>query len=195
MSTIIKDDNTNPTTNKHDRVVGKRNRHLKFLDNLDGYQVHHDDVDPRGYTVKLTGGEKIGEVEGLLADTRANLVRYVEVEIEDDIINRHSGGRYTEDDKHALVPVGLVAIDASSNSVTLRGLKLDHLVDYPRFNKKNGYTTSYEIDTNDYLSDFHEYGNTYDRDRYSTDTYRGGDQLDDQFYSSGFYTNRERGTL
>jgi hypothetical protein len=185
MSTIVSDNN---------RTAGKRNKHLKFLDNLSGYQVHHDDVDPRGYTVKLSSGEKIGEVEGLLADTRSNLVRYVELEIEDDVINRHTAGRYHEEDRHALIPVGLIHINAGSNSVDLRGLTLDHLVDYPRFRKDQGYTTRYEIDTNDYLAGFHDYGSSYDRNTYSTDRYRTSDELDDTFYSSQFYTNRKRNT-
>lgn len=192
MSTIItdKDRNDNDNTTRADYSSGTRNTRLKFLDNLDGYKVHHDDVDPRGYTVKLKSGEKIGEVEGLLSDTSAMLVRYVEVEIDDDIIKRHTSNRYGEEDRHALIPVGLVHIDRGNNSVTLLGIGLDQIVDYPRFGKGSGYTTRYELDTNDYLSDFHEYGNTYDRSKYSTDTHRGADTLDDNFYSSKFYTNR-----
>jgi hypothetical protein len=85
-----------------------------------------------------------------------------------------------------------VAIDAGSNRVGLRGLTMDHLVDYPRFRKDKGYTTHYEIDTNDYLADFHDYGNTYDRNRYSTDEYRRANELDNNFYSSRFYTTQNR---
>jgi hypothetical protein len=69
-------------------------------------------------------------------------------------------------------------------------METNHVVDYPRFERKNGYSTRYEVDTNDYLSDFHEYGSSYNRDKYSTDTYRRADRLDDDFYSSKFYNNR-----
>ena len=203
MSTIIenKDDNTHRVTGTDGKAAssttGRRNytsknNRLKFLDSLTGYKVHHDDIDPRGYTVKLASGETIGEVEGLLADTSANLVRYVEVEIDDDVIERYSGNDYDADDKHALVPVGVVHINAASNSITLLGVNLEQMVGYPRFRKDRGYTTGYEVDTNDYLADFHEHGKTYDRDTFSTDTYRNANTLDDKFYDNGFYTHTKR---
>ena len=130
MSTIINDtgDTRNDIENPRNDT---KNSRLKFLEDLSGYKVHHDDVDPRGYTVKLNSGETIGEVEGLLADTSADLVRYVEVEIEDDVIKRHTSDRYTEEDRHALIPVGLVHLNSASNTATLLGLTFDHLVDYP----------------------------------------------------------------
>lgn len=172
-------------------VNNTRNENLKFVDNLDDYKVHHDDVDIRGYKIKDTTGNTIGEVEGLLADVPSKLVRYVEVEIDDDVISRHTSGRYQSDDKHALIPVGIVNINKSDNSVTLSGIGIDHFIDYPRYNReRTGYTTRYEIDTNDYLAGFHEYGNTYNRDLYSTDEYRNSSRLDDGFYGSKFYTTR-----
>ena len=189
MSTIITDNNTN-TPNRPNR--GTVNSKLQFLEDLEDYQVHHDDIDPRNYSVNLASGETIGEVEGLLADVAAKRVRYVEVELEDDIIKRHTGGRYTEKDRHALIPAGLVDIDTATNSVTLLGVSLDQFVDYPRFERQHGYTTGYEIDTNDYLADFHEYGNKYDRKRYSTDAYRSGSTLEDGFYNTGLYSEQYR---
>ncbi|THH41672.1 YlmC/YmxH family sporulation protein [Neolewinella litorea] len=185
MSTIVNDPNT-----RNDDNVRTTNSRLKFLDDISGYKVHHDDIDPRGYTVKLTSGETIGEVEGLLADMDAKLVRYIEVEIDDDIIDRHERGLYDDEDRHALIPVGLVHIDKSTNSVVVSGLGYDHLVDYPRSHRDRGYTTGYEIDTNDYLAGFHDYGNSYKRDRYASDDYRNADRLDDDFYTSDFYATR-----
>ncbi|WP_116105349.1 hypothetical protein [Lewinella sp. IMCC34191] len=182
MSTIVNDN-----TRDDARV---RNTRLKFLDDLSGYKVHHDDVDPRGYSVKLRTGETIGEVEGLLADVDARVVRYVEVEIDDDVINRHDRDLYPDENRHALIPVGLVHIDSSTNSITVGGVTPDQVTDYPRFHKTHGYSTRYEIDTNDYLAGFHDYGSTYNRDRFSTDDYRRADRLDDDFYTSDFYTTR-----
>ena len=169
----------------------KSTRRMRFLDELSGYRVHHDDIDPRGFTVKLrSGGDSIGEVEGLLADTVAKVVRYVEIEIDDDVINRHDRNLYPDENRHALIPIGLIHIDSAERTVYLTGVSGDHITDYPRYRKAHGYTSGYEIDTNDYLSGFHEYGNTYDRDRYSTDTYRTAEELDDPFYTSDFYTPR-----
>lgn len=204
MSTIIKEDNNKKpdanlttdsdttTRSRPDRSKYQRNKNLEFVADLSKYKVHHDDVDPRGYTVMLDGGEKIGEVEGLLADVPAKLVRYIEIEVEDNIIERHTAGHYDESDRHILVPAGLVAINKSGNSVGLRGLTLENMIDYPRFQKDQGYTTGYEIETNDYLSGFHEHGKDYDRNRYSTDTYRNSDALDSEFYNTGFYNAPRR---
>lgn len=189
MSTIINDDTNNSNQKNY---IGTANKNLKFLANLEDYQVHHDDVDPRGYSVQLASGETIGEVEGLLADLQSKTVRYIEVEIEDDVITRHTADRYNEEDKHALIPAGLIHINTDDNSVTILGIGMDQLVDYPRFRKARGYTTSYEIDTNDYLSDFHEFGSKYDRSRYSTDIHRSGDTLDVGFYNTGFYAEQYR---
>ncbi len=169
-----------------------RNKNLKFLDDLSGYTVHHDDVDPRGYTVRLDTGEDVGEVEGLLADVNANLVRYIEVEIDEEIRQRHTSNRYTNEDRHALIPVGVVRLDKDKKSVHVSGLVLNDLTDYPRFNRENGYTTDYEISTNDYLADLHDHGSSYDRERYSTDEYRRADQLDDKFYDTDLYNSRRR---
>lgn len=189
MSTIITNDtDKTPTSESRQNQESKVNKNLRFLSKLDDYKVHHDDVDPRGYSVKTATGETIGKVEGLLADLNKKVVRYVEVEVEDDVISRHTADRYSENDRHALLPVGLCRIDTSTNTVQLMGIELDNLVDYPRFQRDQGYTTRYEIETNDYLSDFHEYGNDYKRDRYAGDNYRTADALDDEFYTSSFYT-------
>ncbi|MCP9237579.1 PRC-barrel domain-containing protein [Lewinella sp. JB7] len=177
----------NTTVNDDDRI--RANSRLKFLDEISGYKVHHDDVDPRGYTVKLQSGESIGEVEGLLADTDAKLVRYVEVEIDDDIIERHDRDLYNEKDRHVLVPVGLIRIDQDDRSVVVSGIPYDRFNNYPRYERDRGYTTSHEIDTTDYLSDFHEFGKNHDRSRYATDNFRNADRLDDAFYDSNFYRN------
>ncbi len=169
-----------------------RNKSLKFLDNLSGYQVHHDDVDPRGYTVRLDTGESIGEVEGLLADVNAKLVRYIEVEVDAELRGRHTDGHYTDDDQHALIPVGVVRIDREKNAVYVSDMLVQDLINYPRFNRDNGYTTDYEIRTNDYLSDVHDSGSSYNRERYSTDEYRRADRLEDDFYDTDLYNSRRQ---
>jgi len=171
-------------------VTSARNKKLKFVDNLDDYKVHHNDVDIRDFDVKLSTGETIGEVEGLLADVSAKFVRYVEVEVEDDIINRHTLGRYTDEDRHVLIPIGLVTVNEGTRTVTINGIGLEHMIDYPRYRRDRGYTTSYELDTNNYLADFHEFGPSYNRATFDNDRFRQSDTIDDNFYASKFYTGR-----
>lgn len=169
---------------------GVRNKNLAFVDNLDDYKVHHDDVDIRGYTVKLTTGESVGEVEGLLADVNAKTVRYAEIEVDDDFVSSNTTGTYSDDDRNILLPIGLITIDKDDRSVTVNGIGFEHMVGYPRFNRNNGYTTTYELDTNHYLADFHEYGTKFDRNMFGYDRYSQRDTFDDTFYASSFYTGR-----
>ena len=175
MSTIITTDNY------------QRSENLEFVDNLDDWKVHHDDVDPRGYDVKLADGTVVGEVEGLLADVSARRVRYVELELDDAIRREDVGGIFSDDDLYILVPVGIVRIDKVSNSVFIDGLGRDHIVRYPRYNRNRGYTTGYEIDTNDYLAEYHPFGEDYDRNYWSTNEYRSCNRLDEKFYDRRFY--------
>ena len=177
-------------------VTNTRNKNLKFVDNLSDYKVHHDDTDIRGFKVRSSTGEIIGEVEGLLADVPAKLVRYVEIEVEDDVIERHTLGKYSADDKHVLVPIGLVNIN-SDKTVDLYGIGLQHFIDYPRYNRSYGYTTQYEADTNDYLINFHEYGQTAEmsnlRNGIRDGKFSQRDTFDDSFYASSFYTGQNGG--
>lgn len=175
-------------------VTNTRNKNLKFVDNLSEYKVHHNDVDIRNFKVLSSTGEVIGRVEGLLADVPAKLVRYAEIEINDDVIGRHTAGRYTADDKHALIPIGLVNINASDKTIDLHGIGLTHFIDYPRYNRDYGYTTQYEADANTYLYDFHEYAEDDShasiRDGIKNGTFSQRDTFDDTFYQSRFYTGQ-----
>lgn len=186
MSTIIQNNKSENNFKNH----GVVNEQLHFLAELDDYKVHHNDVDVRGYTAKLTTGEVIGEVEGLLADKGAELVRYIEIDVNDDVRNSYRGNRYTSNDRYALIPIGIAQIDSSNKTVMLNGIQRDHFVDYPRFDRSTGYTTSYELDTAEYLSGFHKFGKGYDNSLFNTDRNRGMNRLDGTFYMSGFYTGR-----
>lgn len=117
MSSVTTNYDTAPTI-----LSAKRNKYLKFVDNLDDYKVHHDDTDIRNFNVKTISGESIGKVEGLLADTEALRVRYVEVELDEVVINRHPRGLYTDEDRHVLVPIGLIQINESDRSVSILGV-------------------------------------------------------------------------
>lgn len=182
MNTTV-DKSTDRTTN------GTINENLKFVDNLDDYQVHHNDTDVRGFSVKTDNGETIGKVEGLLADVSSKLVRYVEVAVDDQIIALSQQSNDSVKDRHVLVPIGLININQKDNTVTVIGVGYNRFGKYPRYNRANGYTTSYEIDTNDYLHGFHEYGPSYKRDLFSTPRYRQNSRLTADFYDSRFYRN------
>lgn len=189
MSTIITQSETDVARNTSTNSIseGVCNKSLKFVDNIDDYKVHDNDVDIRGFTVKLLTGEVIGQVEGLLADVSAKLVRYVEIEVEDDIVDRYTADLYNDEDRNILIPIGLITIDSNKKTIFVNGVGVEDMINYPRFNRTKGYTTNYEIETNNFLSDFHEFGNTYRRSIFDTKRYRQRDTFDESFYASKFY--------
>ena len=71
------------------------------LDELDDYQVSEGDPDVRGWDVIASDGRKIGEVDELLVDTQAMKVRYLDVDLSDEVI-ANAGG----EDRHVLIPIG-----------------------------------------------------------------------------------------
>ena len=171
-------------------ITTTANKNLQYVSELDDYKVHHDDVDIRGYELRDFGGTVIGEVKNLIADVPARQVRYAEVEMNDNILALYRGNTYSVEDRHFLIPVGLININTDDNSITAHGINAENYANYPRYDRNTGYSTAYEIDTNDYLSDFHEYGNTYDRNRYSTEEYRRRTELDTDFYGTRYYNRR-----
>lgn len=163
------------------------NKYLHFVSDLSKYKVHHEDIDPRGFDLLLDSGERIGKVEGLLADTSAQQVRYLEIAVEDELINLNNTELYSHEDRHLLVPIGIIRLEPSQSNAVISGLVYQDLVGYPRFNRTGGYSTRYEIDTNDYLSSRHVYGKDYRRTIYSNDDFRNREHLDADFYNTRLY--------
>ncbi|HSU16384.1 PRC-barrel domain-containing protein [Longimicrobium sp.] len=80
------------------------------LDELDDFRVSRDDPDPRGWEVVAADGRKIGEVDELLVDTGAMKVRYLDVDLDDEMV---AG----EHDRHVLVPIGYARLDRDHDRV------------------------------------------------------------------------------
>ena len=68
------------------------------LKELDDFKVAKGDPDVRGWDVIAADGTEVGEVEELLVDTAALKVRYLDVELDKDLVNAK--------DRHVLVPIG-----------------------------------------------------------------------------------------
>jgi sporulation protein YlmC with PRC-barrel domain len=80
------------------------------LDELDDFRVSRDDPDPRGWEVVAADGRKIGEVDELLVDTGAMKVRYLDVDLDNEMV---AG----EHDRHVLVPIGYARLDRDHDRV------------------------------------------------------------------------------
>jgi sporulation protein YlmC with PRC-barrel domain len=88
--------------NEMDRVVP--------LDELDDYEVAEGDPDVRGWEVLSADGRKIGEVDNLLVDTAAMKVRYLDVDVDDEMMAGN-------EDRHILIPIGYARLHEDDDQV------------------------------------------------------------------------------
>lgn len=81
------------------------------LDQLDDFKVAEGDPDIRGWEVIASDGQRVGEVDQLLVDTLAMKVRYLDVDVSDDL----RGGSAA--DRHVLIPIGYARLDENDDRV------------------------------------------------------------------------------
>ena len=101
-------------------------RRLARLDELDDYKVADGEPDIRGWDVLASDRRRIGEVHGLIADTVAMEVRYLDVEIDGEALG-------LESDRHVLLPIGQAALDDDDDQVFLAGLSAADLASLPAY--------------------------------------------------------------
>ena len=106
------------------------------LDELDDFKVAEGDPDVRGWDVLSADGRKIGEVENLLVDTAAMKVRYLEVDVDRDVLD-------TSDERHILVPIGYARLDENDDHVLVDSLKTADVMALPEY-RREALTREYE---------------------------------------------------
>ncbi len=83
---------------------------LAHLSEMNDYEIADGEPDIRGWDVRASNGDKIGDVEDLLVDSSTLRVRYIEVKIEKDLVAN-------ADRRHALLPIGSARLDDDDNNV------------------------------------------------------------------------------
>lgn len=106
------------------------------LDELDDFKVADGDPDVRGWDVLSADGRKIGEVENLLIDTAAMKVRYLEVDVDRDVLD-------TSEERHILVPIGYARLDEDDDQVRVDSLNSTDVVGLPEY-RRESFTPEYE---------------------------------------------------
>ena len=103
---------------------GKDNPYLYRLKDLDDYKVASDDPDVRGWDVVSGDNEKIGKVDELIVDTKRMKVRYLVVDVKDEV-------ELEGKDKHMLVPVGTARLHEKNNDVIVSNITRESVRNYP----------------------------------------------------------------
>jgi uncharacterized protein (TIGR02271 family) len=102
---------------------------------MDDYKVADGEPDIRGWTVKSSDDRKVGEVEDLLVDPAALKVRYLIVELDDQIAG--------EEDRRVLIPVGAARLNDDDDTVLVEGLTAEALLGFPPY-REGQFTRQYE---------------------------------------------------
>ena len=160
------------------------------MSQLKGYKVDSHDHDIRGWKLLDRDKKTIGKVDNLLVNKELGKVVYVDVQVEQDIIDRnhdpYSAQHQSEfkefinkdGENHIIIPIGLIDINATDKYVFTEG------IDYQTFAETKRYRSGTDISRN---YEHHVLG-SYNRDRdYNTQddlhktesTYRDKSRLND----------------
>lgn len=117
-------------------MTGTSKGALRHLDDLDDFKIAEGEPDVRGWDVKDDAGRKLGEVAGLMVDTGAMKVRYLEVKLDEDVATEAAKATgeldpRSEATRHVLVPVGAANLDKAKDEVRL-GSRASNLDSYSR---------------------------------------------------------------
>lgn len=99
------------------------------LDQLDDFKVAEGDPDVRGWEVVASDGRKIGEVDQLLVDTAAMKVRYLDVDLDNELV----AGASDTSDRHVLIPIGYARLDEGSDRVMVDNLASSDVAGLPEY--------------------------------------------------------------
>lgn len=116
--------------------MDNRSDNIIPLDQLDDFQVAEGDPDVRGWDVLSADGRRIGEVDNLLVDTHAMKVRYLDVDIDDDLL-------VDETDRHILIPIGYARLDEKDDQIFVDALDSTNLRQIPAY-RHDALTRDYE---------------------------------------------------
>ncbi len=163
-----------------------KEKHIYYLEELSDYKVANGDKDVRGWEVKDLDGRTVGKVENLLVNKDTERVVYLDVDVDDSIIDenhdpyRHSNRAkdgvhefLNEDgENHLILPIGMAHLDLNDNIVSSKEINYNTFAETKRIKKGTPISRDYEIIILD----------TYNRDR-KTDDYPEGKSFynDDAF--------------
>lgn len=105
-----------------------KHRRLQELDRSD-FEIVNGEPDIRGWDVKNSAGQKIGEVEELIVDARQKKVRYMVVDLDDNELKL--------DHRKVLIPIGLAELHRDDDDVILPNIQTEHFSSLPEYDKNN----------------------------------------------------------
>ena len=93
------------------------------------FEIVKGEPDIRGWDVKNSRGQKIGEVEELIVDVQQKKVRYMLVDLDDNELKLHH--------QKVLLPIGLAELHKDDDDVILPNVDAEQLAALPGYDKNN----------------------------------------------------------
>lgn len=133
------------------------NKDLHYLHEMSDYKVASGYSDVRGWEVKDMDNHTIGKVDGMLASLRAERVVYLDVEVDESVIEKGhkalgtpaSAGVHEfinkDGDIHLIVPIGMVQLDEQNEQVHSEQITHDTFAKAERFSKGTPFNRDYEV--------------------------------------------------
>ena len=150
------------TPNEGDEMT-LESRRVTPLRELDDYEVADGDPDVRGWEVLGAGRQRIGKVDELLVDTAAMKVRYLEVDLAEDVLD----GR---EKKRILIPIGHARLDPDDDRIFVDSLNPSSIAAMPAYTP-GSVTQDLETRVRTHLDPGYAAANQASTDFYAHDLY------------------------
>lgn len=164
--------------------MDERTKTLFYMDELTDYKIASDYSDVRGWDVVDANSRTIGKVDNLLVNKNAERVVYLDVEVDDAVIEEGHDPYQTpvsegvhefvdkEGENHLIVPIGMATLDENNKRVIADQIDYSTFAKAKRFTKGQPINFAYEVNVVRHL---------------------GGDESLDETADSGdwFYNRRE----
>jgi hypothetical protein len=130
----------------------EENRNLYYLNDLSDYKVAKDYIDVRTWDVVDADNRTIGKVDGLLVNKEEERVVYLDVEVDNDLIEAGHETYATPANKgiheflnqdgenHIIIPIGTVSLDEDNKIV-----HCNH-INYTTFSKTKRFRKGFDLD-------------------------------------------------
>ncbi|HVE60794.1 MAG TPA: PRC-barrel domain-containing protein [Chitinophagaceae bacterium] len=162
-------------------MATNKNRRLQELGGSD-FEIAKGQPDIRGWEVRDSNGRKIGKVQELIFDSRAQKVRYI-------VVNVLDSKELELEKRTVMVPIGLAVLQPKDDDVILKNVTPFQLRALPRYNKDDlgtkaerdistvfgrsdvkETTSDADLDEDFYKHDHFKEDDTYRTDREKRDT-------------------------
>lgn len=156
--------------------MSTKEKHLYYLNELKDYKVNHKDPDIRSWMVKDLDNRIIGKVDNLLVNKEVGKVVYVDVEVDQSIIDTNHDPFSSnpnsdvkefinkEGENHIIIPIGLIDLNLDEKYVYTESINYQTFAETKRYRSGSTISRDYE----------HHVLDSYDRRR---DHFNSEDEL------------------